>query len=186
MGEQHVVFSEHQLERPNWFGGRLLTAADLDLQQSYVRERARRHNRLLHGWGVATGLDVTAGLDGQLYVSAGFALDAAGNEIVVPDEVRIDAQVAGLATVGATSWVSVRWDECRAGEVPAPRPNDPPVAAAWREDFEIAVLADPPPAEPTAGPPSAAPWVLLATVTWDAEASLSVDSSVRRALPQAP
>lgn len=182
MGEQHAAFREPLLERPNWFGGRLLTAADLDVQQCYVRERMRRRNRLLHGWGVVRGLDVAAGAGVDLVVSAGFALDAAGNEILVPEDTVFDAQLAGLRGPGQTHWLVIRWDECPIGELPAPRPNDPPVAAAWQEDFELAVVATPPAATARGGTGAATPWLVLATVVWDGRHDTIVDTSVRRQL----
>ncbi len=181
MGEQHAAFGEPLLERPNWFGGRLLTADDLDLQQCYVRERMRRRNRLLHGWGVVRGLDVAAGAGVDLVVSAGFALDPVGNEILVPQDTVIDAQAAGLSGPGETHWLAVRWDESPVGELPAARPNDPPVAAAWLEDFELAVLGAAPP-ERECGPGGATPWLVLASLVWDGRHEFTVDTSVRRRL----
>jgi hypothetical protein len=46
------------LERPRYFARQLLTPVDLTLEQQYFRDRLRRHNRLLHGWGVVCGLAV--------------------------------------------------------------------------------------------------------------------------------
>jgi len=48
-----------QFERPRFYDGRLLTAADLEDEQDYFREKIRLHNRLSHGWGVVTGLKVS-------------------------------------------------------------------------------------------------------------------------------
>lgn len=47
------------LTRPRYFNGQLLTADDLQAEQNYFREKLRRHNRCLHGWGVVRGLEVT-------------------------------------------------------------------------------------------------------------------------------
>jgi len=44
------------LRRVNYFAGRLLTAEDFRAEQEYHREKSRRHNRRLHGSGVASGL----------------------------------------------------------------------------------------------------------------------------------
>src|SRR2546427_4104106 len=46
------------LERLRYFPRQLLTADDMRAEQEYVREKRRRHNRLLHGWGVVCGLEV--------------------------------------------------------------------------------------------------------------------------------
>ena len=42
-------------ERPRFFPGQLVGAAELNLQQEYFRNRLRLHNRMLHGWGVVCG-----------------------------------------------------------------------------------------------------------------------------------
>lgn len=46
------------LERPRYFPRQLLTPAELTLEQQYFRDKLRRHNRLLHGWGVVCGAEV--------------------------------------------------------------------------------------------------------------------------------
>ena len=70
------------LERPQYYTGKLLTAADFEAEQAYVIGRLNRHNRLLHGIGIVRGLEVTAGLDG-IVLSPGLALDRLGREIVI-------------------------------------------------------------------------------------------------------
>ena len=47
------------LERVRYFPRQLLPADDLSAEPDYLRERARRHNRYLHGWGVVCGCSVT-------------------------------------------------------------------------------------------------------------------------------
>ncbi|PYV22134.1 MAG: hypothetical protein DMG27_18945 [Acidobacteria bacterium] len=39
-------------ERPRYFPRQLITPDDVTLEQDYFRNKLRRHNRLLHGWGV--------------------------------------------------------------------------------------------------------------------------------------
>ena len=56
---------EHQeaagsAERLRYFPRQLLTADDMRTEQQYFREKLRRHNRMLHGWGVVCGLQVVA------------------------------------------------------------------------------------------------------------------------------
>ena len=43
------------LERPAFFSGQRLTAADLDTVQTFHRELRWLHNRSLHSWGIAFG-----------------------------------------------------------------------------------------------------------------------------------
>ena len=73
------------LRRVRFFPGQLLTAEDLQLEQEYHRERARLHNRLLHGWGVVDGFDVRSRA-GTIVVTPGLAFDPSGDEIILPDE----------------------------------------------------------------------------------------------------
>lgn len=182
MGERNATFGESQLERPNWFPGRVVTAAGLDEQQAFFRERMRRRNRLLHGWGVVSGFDVSVGVGLTLDVGPGFALDAAGNEIVLAEGHVVDVRAAGLTTPHEPYWLVVRWDERPSGELPAAQPDIPPVTAAWQEDAELALLGDEPDEEPDDAVHAAAPWVELARITWDGDTGLNVDPGVRRAL----
>ena len=48
------------LERVRYFPGQLLTPDDLTADQDHVRAKLRRHNLLLHGWGVVCGAGVRA------------------------------------------------------------------------------------------------------------------------------
>ncbi len=71
------------LKRVNYFAGQVLTAADLQTEQSYFRERMRLHNLNCHGSGIVSGLEVsiTEGPANSIIVSPGTALDPLGNEI---------------------------------------------------------------------------------------------------------
>jgi hypothetical protein len=70
------------LKRPLFFSGKLLTAEDHALEQQYVNEKLRRHNRSLHGFGIVSGLRVNFE-SGKIVVDSGMALDCQGNELVV-------------------------------------------------------------------------------------------------------
>jgi hypothetical protein len=81
------------LERLRYFPRQLLTADDMRAEQEYFREKQRRHNRLLHGWGVVCGLEVV--LDAEagplaVCVCPGYALGPFGDEIYVPEAVKLD------------------------------------------------------------------------------------------------
>jgi hypothetical protein len=109
-----------QLERPHFFNGKLLTAEDLQREQDYHRNKARLHNRFLHGWGVVQGLSVS--LDqGSVVVSPGLALDCAGNELILPQEERLS-----LVNLVGRQWVVVRYVELPIGQVPSPNGNVEP------------------------------------------------------------
>ena len=70
------------LKRPRYFTGQLLTAESLELEQKYFREKLKRHNRALHGFGIVSGLKVIVEA-GQIIVEPGLALDCQGNELVI-------------------------------------------------------------------------------------------------------
>lgn len=92
------------MARLRYFHGQPLGALDLRREQSYHRDRARLHNRLLHGWGIVCGLEVqvaprrdsdaceTDPTMAELIVLPGAALDCLGNEIVIrhPRPVYVD------------------------------------------------------------------------------------------------
>src|SRR5438105_14515335 len=43
------------LEHPRYYAGQVITASDLVLEHDYLHDKFRRHNRMLHGWGVVCG-----------------------------------------------------------------------------------------------------------------------------------
>ena len=77
------------LTRVNYFPGQLLTADDFQAEQDYFRAKHRRHNRMLLGAGIVTGLDVAldpSSSDQQPVVSveAGYAIAPDGEELFLP------------------------------------------------------------------------------------------------------
>lgn len=78
------------LERPIFFDGQRLTAADLTAVQEYQRQMRWLHNRSLHTWGIVFGLEVTAQRgDRELTVQGGLALDCLGRELLLSDAVTL-------------------------------------------------------------------------------------------------
>jgi hypothetical protein len=76
-----------------YFPRQLLTADDMRTEQAYFRQKQRRHNRLLHGWGVVCGLEVVADpATGPLVVNVcpGYALGPCGDEIYLADPFKLD------------------------------------------------------------------------------------------------
>jgi hypothetical protein len=97
-------------ELPRYYPRQLITPDDLTLEQNYFRDRMRRHNRLLHGWGVVCGALVcpatTANSDGttsftpwQVKVQKGYALGPYGDEIILDCCRTIDLRSAGVTGV---------------------------------------------------------------------------------------
>lgn len=92
------------LIRPNYFDRQQLTAADLNAEQQYFRERLRRHNRFLHGWGVVSGAEVARGdTPGVLHVSEGYVVTPHGDEIYIPAGTQVDVSDELDACLGAAA-----------------------------------------------------------------------------------
>jgi hypothetical protein len=79
------------LERTRYFARQLVGADDLTQDQLYFREKARRHNRMLHGWGIVCGARVRAGTAPcEVVVEAGYILGPYGDEIQIDADVVVD------------------------------------------------------------------------------------------------
>ena len=89
------------LERTRFFPKQLVSPEDLTQDQRYFREKHRRHNRMLHGWGVVCGVNVREATDEQgnpipytACVTTGYVLGPYGDEIVVDRNVPFDVRRA--------------------------------------------------------------------------------------------
>jgi hypothetical protein len=71
--------------RPRFFPGQLLTDDDLNRLQRYIVGKNKLHNRYLHGWGVACGLEVVCDpcKSTNVIVRTGYALSPCGDDIAV-------------------------------------------------------------------------------------------------------
>jgi len=89
-----------RIERPVFFEGQVLGASDLESSVEYGRGHMARHERYLHTWGIAYGLELS-GEDRErnstkykdITVSAGVASDGTGRQIVVPESERLDPEL---------------------------------------------------------------------------------------------
>ncbi|MBS0559274.1 MAG: hypothetical protein JSR21_04390 [Proteobacteria bacterium] len=84
------------LERVRYFPRQLITAEDMRAEQHYFREKMKRHNRFLHGFGVVCGCKVVPDPQDskpwQVQVCPGYAVSPQGDEIMIPDPVVFDLQ----------------------------------------------------------------------------------------------
>jgi len=75
------------LERVRFFPRQLLGADDMNAEQHYFREKLRRHNRFLHGWGVVCGCEVrpsaTTDRPYQVIICPGYVVTPQGDEILI-------------------------------------------------------------------------------------------------------
>jgi hypothetical protein len=87
------------LERVRFFPRQLISADDLTLEQSYFRNKLRRHNRLLHGWGIVCGALVSMSdstTAAEAIIGPGCILGPYGDEIVIDRSLTLD--LAGYIT----------------------------------------------------------------------------------------
>ena len=161
------------LERVHFFQRQLLTAEDMVADQDYFREKLRRHNRFLHGWGVVCGLEVTAAANStkpwQVNIASGYALGPQGDEIFVGASVPLDLAGCGpgvatnpceptllqpdRAATGGRVYVAIKYAECLSRPVRAMSAGCGCEELACehsrvRDSFEIACLRELPPSPP--------------------------------------
>lgn len=78
------------VKRPNYFNHQFLREQDFQAEQAYHIEMRRRHNRLMHGWGVAEGLEVKPRGEHEITIEPGMAIDDQGRELVLTSPVVHD------------------------------------------------------------------------------------------------
>ena len=85
------VCDYNEYQRLRYFHGMLLDDKDFQAEQAYHIRKRRFLNRMLHGWGVVCGLELSGKKgDRSIDVTSGMALDCCGNEIWVPHRKPID------------------------------------------------------------------------------------------------
>ena len=94
------------LERPRYFPRQLMTPDELTLEADYFRDRLRRHNIHLHGWGVVCGalvcvVPASAENGGApkpwvVQVQPGYVLGPYGDEIVIGSACEVPLQGNGV------------------------------------------------------------------------------------------
>lgn len=125
-----------ELKRLLYFTGQTLTAESLQLEQQYFREKLKRHNRSLHGFGIVSGLEVSVS-KGQLIVTPGIALDCEGNEIIVCEK-----QISALAAIkdSHAAYVSIRFAEEPGDFIPVAGDDTETMApSTLKESFALVV-----------------------------------------------
>jgi hypothetical protein len=107
-----------RIERPLFYENQILGASDLTAAVEYSRSQQARHERSLHLWGIASGLELT-GNDKQtaqgvayqdITLSPGIAIDGTGREIVIPEAERLSEDLfdqLNVAIADADAWYPV-------------------------------------------------------------------------------
>lgn len=115
MSELKCLACGAELERVRYFPRQLLTADDMRVEQDYFREKHRRHNRYLHGWGVVCGAAVEPLKEAKTWmvrVCPGYVVGPQGDEILIDDCVDVDLKL------GTPDPCAVRWPCPPAGDMP--------------------------------------------------------------------
>lgn len=123
------------LKRNRFFTGKLLTVEDLELEQEYFREKLKRHNRYLHGFGIVFGLEVSR--SAGVIISPGLAIDCQGNEIAVPVSLKVAFPGPELVS---TIFLSVSYVEREIDPVPAVMPHSSDTDNSRIEESTAAVF----------------------------------------------
>ena len=95
------------IKRLHYFDHQFLVEADFSDEQTYHLDMRRRHNRDLHTFGVAAGLQVEKTGDKEVTVSAGTAVDREGRQVVLDTD-----QIIDLSTFSAGDiYITIAYDE---------------------------------------------------------------------------
>ena len=97
---------DHTLRSLRSFPGQRLTAGMLNDSADAERERRWLHNRLLHGFGITFGFEVTRGQgDATVIVGPGHAIDTEGRDLVLDHTLEIQVPPVAKGTFNLVcSW----------------------------------------------------------------------------------
>lgn len=85
-----LIDETKHLERRSFFASERLFDADLNDQESFHREMRWLHNRSLHQPGVGNGYKIVGAKgDREVFIGAGYALDALGREIILTRDMMV-------------------------------------------------------------------------------------------------
>ena len=157
------------LQRVRYFRRQLLTEKDMQDDQNYFREKMRRHNQLLHGWGAVCGLEVSASPSEErpwlVQIGEGSAIGPYGDEISLGRSITLDLSQfgPGAATdpcnpgslnrpnnnTGQQAFIAIKYAECVAQPVRSAPGNcgcEPEACEYSRicDSFEIQCLSEMP------------------------------------------
>ena len=132
-----------KLERVRYFQRQLLTADDMETDQEYFRQKLRRHNRFMHGWGVVCGLEVlvapTQEQPWRIEIAPGYVLFPYGDEGFVAKSTFLNLADCGEGAetdpcdpetwqkrgtgVGRELFIAIKYAQCKARPVKAMPPG---------------------------------------------------------------
>lgn len=104
-----IVCDQSIAERPRYYARQLITDETLRLEQKYFIDKMRRHNRLMHGYGVVCGAQIclspgcrTNGPGNkpwEVVVKPGYILGPYGDEVIIDCERVVDLRTRGVTGV---------------------------------------------------------------------------------------
>jgi hypothetical protein len=150
-------FEADPCKRVNFTLGLVLGEDEFRQEQGYFIKRRRLHNRLLHGWGTASGLAVKPDDPKRVLVTPGWAVDPQGREIRISrnqcadldawmgNQTNADAITAkypGTLPIPLPLYILLGYRECPTDNVPVPgepcRPEEECVAPSRiSESFDL-------------------------------------------------
>jgi hypothetical protein len=91
------------IKRLNYFTGQFLKEKDFKDEQSYHINALSMHNKNLHSWGIASGLDVLFDKTKKhVILEEGMAIDRNGRQILLEKPMKIDFLKSSTSTVHLT------------------------------------------------------------------------------------
>jgi len=103
-------------KRLNYYTGQLLNADDFKDEQQYHVDALRSHNRNLHTWGIARGLNVEKIGTKNVTISMGMAIDGLGRQIVLDKLREIDLSQSTATSLYLTVSYKEEQTDFREGE----------------------------------------------------------------------
>ena len=99
------------IKRLHYFDHQFLVEADFTDEQKYHLDMRHRHNRVLHTFGIAEGLQVEKTGENEVTVRPGTAVDRVGQEIVQAANHPIDLSDSAEYPPGSNIYVTIAYHE---------------------------------------------------------------------------
>ncbi len=122
------TLDQGSIERPRFFPRQLVTPDDLNLGQDYFRNKIRRLNRYLHGWGVVCGTRVDNPKTPQpwkVVIGRGYILGPFGDEIMLDRDICFDLRTRCVEAAGGDPCSEVVDPLCPGQTLETRQPNKP-------------------------------------------------------------
>lgn len=140
IGVLNRVEGPSNTKRVRYYDGQMLTAKDFEDEQNYHIEMRYLHNKLLHGSGIVTGLEVEVSRgtsSPSVVISPGLAIDAEGREILLCESTTLPIENRQSPLL-----VTVKHRERETDWVPSPGTGQK--TPSRLEDYVLAELVEEP------------------------------------------